>query len=113
MEILLLPGVRREIVHRLFTIRHPKYSVRDSRMEFSAGTGLSPGESLAESVRGTLDRLNPKRMSGSRDRAQSGASATRPHDLQPVLSSESDASWAREGRARSPTSLDKIHWADH
>ena len=76
-------------------------------------SGLSPGESLAESVRGTPDRLNPKRMPGSRDRAQSGASATRPHDLQPALSSESDASWAREGRARSPTSLDKIHWADH
>src|SRR5207244_3611594 len=46
-------------------------------------------------------------------RAVSGASATRPHDLQPVLSSESDPSWPREGRARSPTSLAKIHWADH
>ena len=46
---------------------------------------FSPGESLAESVRGTRDRLNPSRMPGSRDRAQSGASATRPHDLQPVL----------------------------
>ena len=75
--------------------------------------GLSPGESLAESVRGTRDRLNPSRMPGSCDRAQSGASATRPHDLQPVLSSESDASGAQEGRARSPTRLGAVHWAHH
>jgi hypothetical protein len=62
---------------------------------------LSAGESLAESVRGTRHRLNPSGMSGSRDRAQSGASAACPHDLQPVLSSEPHASWARQGRARS------------
>jgi len=74
---------------------------------------LSPGESLAESVRGPRDRLNPPRMPGSRDRAQSGASAARPHDLRPVRSSESDTSWAREGRARCPSSLDNRPWADH
>src|SRR5882762_5393566 len=52
-------------------------------------------------------------MPGSRDRAQPGASATRPDDLQPVLPSESDASGAREGRARSSTHLGNVHSADH
>ena len=33
--------------------------------------------------------------------------------LQPLLSSQSDASWAREGRARSSTSLGNVHRADH
>jgi putative transposase len=49
-------------------------------------------ESLAESVRGTRDRLDPPRMPESCDGAQSGASATRPLDLQPVLPWKSDAS---------------------
>ena len=73
----------------------------------------APASPLAESVRRTGDRLNPSRMPGSRDRAQSGASATCPHDLQPVLPSESDASWAQEGRPRSSTRLGDVPWAHH
>ena len=41
------------------------------------------------------------------------ASPARSHDLQPVLSSDSDPSWAREGRARSSTSLGNLRSADH
>jgi hypothetical protein len=74
---------------------------------------LSPGESGAESVRGTRDRLDPSRMPGSCSRAQSGASATRALDLQSVLPSQSDASGARDGRARSPTRLGTVRWRDH
>src|SRR5262245_7863040 len=36
-----------------------------------------------------------------------------PNDLQPVLSSEPDASWARKGRARSAADLTPISWSDH
>jgi hypothetical protein len=72
-----------------------------------------PRRVLAESVRGTSDRFNPARMPGSRDRAQSSALATPPYPLHQVLSSELDASWPREGRARPPTSLANVRWADH
>src|SRR5262249_21062052 len=40
-------------------------------------------------------------------------SATRPHDLQPVLSSKPDASWAGERRSRQPADLTTIRWIDH
>jgi len=69
---------------------------------------LSRGEPLAESVRGTADRHNSPRVLGSHDRAQRAPSATRSHDLQPVLSSRPDASWAGERRPRQPADLTTI-----
>ena len=46
-----------------------------------AEVGLSAGESVAESVRGARDRVNPPRMSGPCDRARRAASAPRPDAL--------------------------------
>ena len=99
---------RREIA----AIGNPRSETR-VRTSAIRRSDLSPGESVAESVRGTRDRLDPSRVSGSCNRAQSGASATRPLALQPVLPSKSDASGAREGRARSPTGLGTVRWRDH
>jgi hypothetical protein len=50
--------------------------------------------------------------SGPCDRYERGASAARPHSLQPVLSSESNAYRPREGHAGSPTGLWNIHRTD-
>jgi hypothetical protein len=75
--------------------------------------GLSAGESLAESVRRTRDRVNSSRMPGSCDRAQSGASPTHPQNLQPVLSSDSNTPGAGEGRARAPTRLGHVRGTNH
>src|SRR5262245_43111818 len=52
-------------------------------------------------------------MPGSRYRAESVASSTCPHALQPVLSSDSNPSWAGEGRARSPTRFGHVHRDNH
>ena len=53
-------------------------------------------------VRGTSHQLNPSCVSRSHDPASNQrAPATRPHELQPVLSSDSNPSRAPEGLARS------------
>jgi hypothetical protein len=57
--------------------------------------------------------LNPPRVFGPHNRAQRATSATHPHDLQPVLSSKPNASWAGEGRARSAAGLTTVRWADY
>ena len=70
-----------------------------------AGMGIaevvSAMEPLAESVRGTRDRLNPPRVCGSCDRAECVTSATHPHDVRALLSSKPDSPGAGEGHARS------------
>ena len=88
-------GRRRNGVAQTFSsptwLHRDRDSVYSASVPASSGghghrqSDLSPGESLAESVRGTRDRLDPSRMPGSHDRAQSSASAMRPRDLQPVL----------------------------
>ena len=54
----------------------------------------------------------PTRVSRSRDRHERGASPAHPQVVRAVLSSEPDASWPREGHARSPTDLWNLQWAD-
>src|SRR4051812_40867015 len=72
---------------------------------------LRSGKPLAESVRGTRDRLNPPRVFGPCDRAQCIASATHPHDVRALLSSNPDSPGAGEGCAGSAAGV-AICWTD-